>query len=217
MKTILLISFTLICIIAQAQPRVVTFDSEQEESLPKEETNVIKFNLPELITSGDYSLYYEKALFNKLSAEIGLGLTFGDKWGDFASDIFYYTSKEQDKIGLSFGAALRFYPSELFEDFYVAAEYKYRKYRWDREVVELTPDYFQIKRKIDESRRHSIARLNFGYIFFLTDQLSLDSHLGLGVNLVQEVYYNKETSMIIKNKSNLKPRVNLGLKIGYLF
>ncbi|WP_146194248.1 hypothetical protein [Brumimicrobium oceani] len=217
MKSILFIIFTLVVTLAQAQPRVVTFDSEQEESLPKEESNVIKFNLLELMSSGDYSLYYEKALLNVLSAEIGLGITSGDNWGDFGSDTYFYNSKEENKIGFSFAAALRFYPSELFEDFYVSAEYKFRKYRWDREVMEFTSNYSAVISSIDESRRHSIARLNFGYILFLTNQLSLDSHFGLGINMVQEIYYNNQSFILDEKKSGVKPRVNLGLKIGYLF
>ena len=216
MKLLISISFILLFSIVQAQPRIISFDSEQEEAKPKEETNVIKLHPLEFL-SNDYSLYYEKALLNILSAEIGLGFTYGDYWGEFSSDKDYYLSKSDNKLGFSFAGSLRFYPFELFEDFYIAAEYKFRKYNWEREVEEYISINSIVTKQVDESRIHSMPRLTLGYVFYLTDQFSLDLHLGIGVNTIKEKFYNNTKSVVEEVYPGAKPRMNGGIKIGYLF
>ncbi len=216
MRTILLLCFTLFIAYTFAQPRVVTFDSKQKESEPITETNSIKLHILEYL-SKDYSLYYEKALLNKLSAEVGLGVTFGDEWGNIVTNTSYSPISPENKMGISLFGGVRFYPYEVFEDFYVALEYKYRKYKWEREVIDYSTSNQGIPLQVDEGRNHSMPRVTFGYVFYLIDNLTLDLHLGIGINTKTEILFNPKTYKVEKHKLNAMPRVNGVVKIGYVF
>lgn len=216
LKSLLLLLFTFALSQAFTQPRVITFDSKQEEAEPKLETNSIKLHPFEFLT-GDYSLYYEKALLNNLSAEIGLGFTFGYNVGLTDSDNSTAPIFVDGVLGHSFTGAIRFYPSEVFEDFYIAAEYKYRKFNWEYEIEDDPYSQQYKSTKVKENRIHSMPRLTFGYIIYFFSALTIDMHLGLGVDVQTESLYSKETMQNESYSLNARPRVNAGIKIGYVF
>ena len=221
MKTLLIITFTLLYSLAIAQPRVVTFESEQnEEKGTGTEVNVLKVSLFEL-ASGDFPFYYERVLTNKISAEVSAGVTFGDYYGSIFSnsEISPLESSVDAKYGFSLSAGLRFYPIEALEDFYISPEFKFRKYNWSREI-----DYFSdspnggvIYETIDESRTYAMPRITLGYSYFYDYNIIVDWHFGVGMNTPTETIFNFDEHVVLKDKQNTRPRIHFGLKIGYLF
>ncbi|RYM35096.1 hypothetical protein ERX46_06890 [Brumimicrobium glaciale] len=216
MKTILTFIFALSFTFIHSQPRTITVDSEQLEKSDYLESNAIKLHLLEF-TSSDFSLYYEKALFSKISAEVGIGLTFADDIGHISSPTTNGPINPDNKLGYSFTAAIRFYPSEILNQFYIAPEYKFRKYNWNREFS----NYFGFTDvdgvRADESRVHSIPRITFGYVVYLFEYVFVDFHFGMGINSRTETLYNPFTSQIEVNKLSPRPKVNGGFKIGFIF
>ena len=220
MKPLLIIIFTLTVSFAFAQPRVVSFDSQQGKPDPRKETNILKLNVLEYFVK-DYSLYYEKELTNKLSAEVGFGVTFGDFYWNFFKNTISSPSTtmslENEKLGYSFSAAIRFYPVQALEKAYIAPEFKFREYNWDVTVMDYSNSVNGTLLKVDESRTYIIPRLTFGYVIFLFNNLSLDFNLGFGINLPKETTYNHDTYRLEKVTLKSRPRIHSGFKIGYVF
>lgn len=221
MKSLLLISFTILCSYSYSQePRVITFESEQEASDTLLEKNVFKVSLFELI-SGDFPIYYERVLSNKFSVEASIGITFGDYIGGLTSDIGVNPLENDldSKYGFSLSAAIRFYPIEVLEDFYIAPEFKFRKYKWDRDIETSNdnPPFKTTTRTFSESRKYAIPRITIGYAFFYDNQLSFDYHLGIGMNTPTESIYRMDEDRVTTEKLNTRPRFHIGFKIGYVF
>jgi len=202
------------CNVAFSQePRVITFDSEQEKnSNNNSEKNIIKISLFEII-SGDFPLYYERVLSDKFSLEGSVGITFGDYIGGlFLDDFSSIDNSSNSNYGFSFSASLRFYPIEILEEFYIAPEFKYRKYNWEREYSDMSG----ISNLYAENRTYAMPRINLGYSFFYDNQLIFDYYVGIGMNNITENRYDYETNNISESKLR-RPRVHIGLKIGYVF
>lgn len=219
MKILLLFSLIAVNLYVFAQPRVITFESEQKSKDSKIEKNVFKVSLFEL-ASGDFPIYYERVLGKKISIEGSAGITFGDYFGGLLSDNYYSPLSENvdSKYGYSLSISFRFYPIEALEEFYIAPEFKYRKYNWDREA-EFFPDYepFYDVRNVSESRVYNMPRISFGYAFFYDTNLSFDYYLGIGMNTPTERLFDTELLKVQEEKRNTRPRVHFGLKIGYVF
>lgn len=220
MKTLLFVTFTALCTLAYAQPRVITFDSDQKSEEDSElEKNVVKVSLFEL-ASGDFPIYYERVLSDRFTAEVSAGITFGDYYGSLfsSSEISPLESSVDAKYGYSFSAAIRFYPIEALDEFYISPEFKYRKYNWDRDVEAFIdgPPY-TIQETVSENRVYVMPRITFGYTYFYDYNLSLDWHVGVGMNTPTESIYDFEVNQVIQEKQNTRPRLHLGLKIGYIF
>ena len=214
MKLTYLFISILMCNVAFSQePRVITFDSEQEKnSNNNSEKNIIKISLFEII-SGDFPLYYERVLSDKFSLEGSVGITFGDYIGGlFLDDFSSIDNSSNSNYGFSFSASLRFYPIEILEEFYIAPEFKYRKYNWEREYSDMSG----ISNLYAENRTYAMPRINLGYSFFYDNQLIFDYYVGIGMNNITENRYDYETNNISESKLR-RPRVHIGLKIGYVF
>lgn len=235
MKTLLLSIFLVICNISFAQPRVITFDSEQEKDEGGLEKNVVKLSLFEL-ASGDLPIYYERVLSDMFSVEASVGVTFGDYIGSMFSDVNSSPFDESidAKYGYSLSAAVRFYPIAVLEEFYVSPEFKFRKYNWDREVYyAATPPTFQNPNPehaihmASESRSYVMPRITLGYAFFYDNNLIFDWQIGIGMNTptktaYQTKYDDQYPNISIKGdieevKQKTRPRIHLGFKIGYVF
>ncbi|WP_146194247.1 hypothetical protein [Brumimicrobium oceani] len=221
MKTIIIIAFTVISAIAYAQPRVITFGAENETDGVENpvEKNVIKISIFEILT-GDFPIYYERALNDYFSAEISAGLTFGDYYGElFGDNAFSPSDQSVDaRYGYSFSAALRFYPIQSLEDFYIAPEFKYRKYNWERQVEAFTEEApYVIEADAEESRVYSMPRITMGYVYYYDYNIIFDFHVGIGMNTPTEELFDNEEFRVIETKRNTKPRIHFGFKIGYIF
>ncbi|WP_107039688.1 hypothetical protein [Brumimicrobium mesophilum] len=222
MKSLLLIAFTFAIGFAIAQPRVVTFESDEgsREDQSGYEMNVFKISLFEL-AAGDFPIYYERVLSNSFSAEASLGLTFGDYTASIFSDYdspFNYNIDA--KYGFSFSLALRFYPIASLEDFYISPEFKFRNFNWSRDIDQYNPypPYENVvTQTVDETRTYLMPRINLGYITFYDNNLSFDWHIGVGMNTPTESVFNYQTLQVQSEKLNTRPRFHFGFKIGYVF
>jgi hypothetical protein len=193
---------------SQTEPKVITFKADDASNPNKiRETlqrNVFKLSILEIL-AGDFPVYYERGLNDMFSMEFGVGATFGDFMNDFGSLAFFDPDSEIGiQYGLSYSLALRFYPIDLFEEFYVAAEFKSRNYRWT---------YFDHQ----ESRRYRMPRLSLGYAYFYDNNLVFDYFLGVGLNNRSELRYSFIEDAVIQKDFNPRPRLHAGFKIGYVF
>ncbi|PWH81385.1 DUF3575 domain-containing protein [Brumimicrobium oceani] len=221
MRALLFICFTLILTIVQAQPRVVTFGEEGTEPTNPAPKNLIKLNPFEFV-AGDFSIYYERILTEKLTAEVGIGMTNADLYGlvNYIDLYSPFNNFVTPKMGFSFTAAIRFYPIEALEGIYVAPEFKYRKYNWERITYDdlyFFDEPYDNEQMVEEDRTYTIPRITFGWMILYDNNLSLDWSIGLGMNTAKENIYNEETMMMEVRKRGTNPRLNLGLKIAYAF
>ncbi|MCC5922740.1 MAG: hypothetical protein JJT77_03045 [Crocinitomicaceae bacterium] len=204
----LILSISLTNTIAQTEPKVITFKSDDSSNpnISKEtlERNVFKLSIIEIL-AGDFPVYYERGLNNMFSLEFGLGATFGDFMNDFSSLAFFDPDSDIGiQYGLSYSLALRFYPIDLFEEFYVATEFKSRNFRWS---------YLDHQ----ESRRYRMPRLSLGYAYFYDNNLVFDYFLGVGLNNMSESRYDFIEDAVVRKDFNPRPRLHAGFKIGYVF
>lgn len=195
---------------AQNEPRVITF--KNEESIHQQEFkstfNILKINIVEFIP-GDFSLYYERGFGEMIGFEMGLGTTIYDYVSSFLNDHDVYNSNIRFSYGLSYSFALRFYPIDLFEEFYIAPEYKFRKYNWERDYSNGTT--------ANEMRKLSLPRINLGYAFFYDNNLLFDYFFGIGFANETRETYESSAGQVVKADMNPRPRFHMGIKIGYAF
>lgn len=158
--------------------------------------------------SGDFALYYERAMGDKFGLEMSLGVTVFDFVGSLFDDFLYDYDEKVFQYGLSYSLSLRFYPIELFEEFYIAPEYKYRKYRWT---------YQSYYGDFQETKKHSLPRLNIGYSYFYDNNLLFDYFFGIGMNRETKERYDDYENDIITENLNPRPRFHIGFKVGYAF
>lgn len=217
---LLLLIFMVISNPLLAQPRVVTFGDEAEKTEKKayDEANIIKLNLWEFFSS-DFSLYYERKLLNRFTFEVGAGVTYNDLFGHIFSPSPHAPEAfaVDKRMGNSFAVGIRFYTSRTFDGFYIAPEYKYRKYNWSDDAKFIDADANVPDLYLDESRVHSIARLSFGYALFYANNIQFDFQAGIGLSSVTEKLYNPNLGKIETLQLSYRPRVNLGFKLGYAF
>lgn len=209
--TILLFTGILLSfqVYGQNEPRVVTFKSDENNIENNHlEQNILKLSLFEYF-SGDFALYYERALGDMFGLEMSLGATLYDIIGNIVLFDEIGTEDKELKYGLSYSFALRFYPVDLFEEFYVSAEYKFRKYNWNQNYYD-----FGIH---EETLKYSIPRLNFGYTSFYDNNLLFDYFLGIGVNTITSERYDYDSDSVTTEQLNPRPKFHIGLKVGYAF
>lgn len=221
MKALLIICFTLLITLIQAQPRVITFGEDDTETTTQMPKNLIKLS-PFEYFAGDFSIYYERVLTEKITAEVGIGMTNADLYGLVKYIDLYspFNSFVTPKMGFSFTAAIRFYPIEVLEGVYVAPEFKYRKHNWERRTYEdlyFFDEPSDSDELVDENRTYTIPRITFGWAVLYDNNLSFDWSIGLGMNSAKENVFNEETMMMETRKRGTNPRLNLGLKIGFAF
>lgn len=204
----LLIAFCSVNLKAQNEPRVVTFKSEEtnKDNLNSEQ-NILKLSILEYF-SGDFALYYERAVGDMFGLEMSLGVTVFDYVGSIFDDFLYDYDEKIFQYGLSYSLSLRFYPIDLFDEFYVAPEYKFRRYKWKRE-------YFS--GDVEESRKLSLPRLNIGYSYFYDNNLLFDYFVGIGLNNETRERFDVNDNQVFTEELNPRPRFHVGFKIGYAF
>lgn len=225
MRTLLIIAFTAFYGLTYAQPKVVAFESDDKsvETKPLKELNVLKIGVFELL-SGDFPIYYERVINDHFSAEVSLGATFGDYYGSIFIDSDYSPLDENvdAEYGISFSAALRFYPIQTLKQFYISPEFKFRQYNWNRDILlnpgnEWDPGYQPVYHTASETRKYVMPRITLGYTFLYEYNLIFDWHVGIGMNTPTQEMYDTNYNQVREDKLNTRPRVHFGLKIGYIF
>lgn len=220
MKSIYILCFMLFAFFSNAQdnPKVIVFKSEDSKVNSSPQSNILRVGVFEIV-NGDFSLYYERKVAEKLSLQFGLGVTIQDYFGGLLNDDidFLLESDVQAKVGHSLSAGFRFYPSGALEDFYFAPEIKYRKYQWDDNTYN-GPD------PETQTRSYAIPRLNIGYVWYYDNSVNFDLFAGFGFakikNNAYETTYDPITFQAqteMTEREALRPRFHIGFSIGFAF
>jgi len=218
---ITLISLYGLNLYSQDEPKVVVFNSPKTERQPSDVTSLLKFGMLEPF-SGTFSVYYERVLTDKISAEVGLGLTIDDYLNIAINglDDLFNEGPRQPKIGQAFSLGVRYYPGIVPEEFYVAPEFRFKRY-----VNTFTyEDATGLPVVENESRSISIGRLSFGYHYLVQDNIFWDFYGGFGIGQEKgqryEQFYNDVTEEFeYQNivETGLTPRLHIGIKLGIGF
>jgi hypothetical protein len=206
---------------SQDGPKVVVFNQQNDEDQWASSTRLVKLSLLE-IASGDISLYYEKVLAEKVSAEVGIGMTMDDYLGStIFDDQFGQVSNDvQQLIGYSFGAGLRYYPFRASDEFYFAPEFKHRFYHtlYNLNNGGPTPLSFE------ETKTSTNARISVGYVYWFDDNIFVDFYGGVGLNMNKfkeyEAVFDQTTfeyTYVERITQRPMPWLTLGLKFGFGF
>ena len=208
---------------AQDGPKVVVFNSPAQERTPSDVQNVLKFSVLEAF-SGDFAFYYERILGEKISAEVGLGITLSDYITSlYNSDINVFDNSYEALFGASFSAGFRYYPLFAPEEFYVAPEFKIKTYNNNRSYDNGFGGLVTGK----EKRTISVGRITFGYHYLVENNIFVDFYGGFGIGKIyqNEFKYISQTDSTgaqvggydYVEGSRLAPRIHLGLKVGIAF
>lgn len=209
---------------AQDGPKVVVFNSPKVERVQSDVQNVLKFSVLEAF-SGDFSFYYERILGEKISAEVGLGITLSDYITSlYNSDINVFDNSYEALFGASFSLGFRYYPLFAPEEFYVSPEFKFKSYNNNRTYDDGLGNINVGK----EKRTVSVGRITFGYHFLVENNIFIDFYGGFGIGKIyqNEYKYISQTDPITGvstgsydyiEGSRLAPRIHLGLKVGIAF
>ena len=228
MKQIYLTALFLIIInsvFCQDGPKVVVFNQSSSEEPLRTPPNLFKVSLFEIL-AGDISLYYERVLSERLSAEVGLGMTIDDYFaGIFSNSIyddFYFDDDRTALMGYSFGLGLRYYPYSASDEFYFAPEFKYRYYHSEVNYP-YTNNMGQVDYFTDENSKDFMNfRISVGYVYFFDDNIFVDYFAGIGVAKFKYTYYSSvydpntdsfDYTQITDGR--ISPRLTLGLKFGF--
>ncbi|NOQ70797.1 MAG: hypothetical protein GQ574_02280 [Crocinitomix sp.] len=215
-----LISFYGLNLYSQDEPKVVVFNSSKSERKSSDVVNLVKFGMLEPF-SGTFSVYFERVLTDKLSAEVGLGLTIDDYLNVAINDLdnLFDSGPREPKIGQAFALGLRYYPGLIPEDFYVAPEFRFKRY-----VNTFTYDDAGLSVVKNEARSLAIGRITFGYQYLVMDNIFWDFYGGFGIaqengNSYEQVYNEITEVFEYQNfeQSGLTPRLHIGIKLGIGF
>lgn len=222
---VVLIFFYGLNLYGQDEPKVVVFNSSKSERKSSDIINILKFGMLEPF-SGSFSLYYERVITDKLSAEVGLGLTINDYLNvaiNDLDDLFGGTNGNEARLGQAFSLGLRYFPGLIPEDFYVAPEFRYKRYVSIESYMEDGDE-----KTFNESKILAIGRITFGYQYLVTDNIFWDFYGGFGIaqvkqkelsveNLYDPVTGLSETVYLPEETTGLVPKLHIGIKLGIGF
>ncbi|PCJ79920.1 MAG: hypothetical protein COA49_10225 [Bacteroidetes bacterium] len=183
--------------------------------------NLIKVN-PLLILNGDIPIYLEHKLNDKLSYEVGIGITVFDYlYNYYNSSLGYspYVEQHTPEMGYSFRASLRFYPSnytKALDEFYIGPEFSHRRYNTILEKC----DNYPVDAK-QEYRAFTDFKISGGYVLFITENIFFDIYGGIGLrfkaNSISACTYSESeiiSTTPVLDKAIL-PAISLGVKVGF--
>tara|TARA_B110000046_G_C13021939_1_gene411723 strand:+ start:2592 stop:3275 length:684 start_codon:yes stop_codon:yes gene_type:complete len=227
MKKILIVALVSLYglnLYSQDGPKVVVFNSSKSERVSSNVTNILKFGMLEPF-SGSFSLYYERVFTEKLSAEVGLGLTINDYLNVAINDLdgLFNSGGNQARLGQAFSLGLRYYPGLIPEDFFVAPEFRFKRYLSSESYIE-----DGIEKTFDESKVLAVGRITFGYHYLVQDNIFWDFYGGFGIAQVKQKelsidnIYDPETGLFEtvygpEESIGLVPKLHIGIKLGIGF
>lgn len=246
MRVILSVVFICICSALLSQDSITTkviffdeedmsnYDSKSNEGLKK---NTIKFN-PLLILNGEIPVYYERALTESFTAEVGIGMTFKNYMKNFwqqaidesYEDFRYEEKEEKTNSHHTFKLGARYYTGGVALDgFYFALEYANRKYSTDLTLTNSKSTLGGFNRQdVTESFTVSDHFSEFKIIagsqtFNYWDNFFADSYFGIGIRqnnatvLTSDDDSNGNIVYQLKKESSSAPSFYLGFKVGFEF
>lgn len=209
---------------SQDGPKVVVFNSPQEERTQMNLHNLVKFGMLEPF-AGSFTFYYERVLTENFTAEVGLGLTLDNYFNLLISDNLGNLNSGDyvSSVGPVFTLGARYYPELAPEDFYVSPEFRFRGYNSSEKR---TVDGVLTTFKTPSS--YASGRLTFGYQYFVSKNVFWDFYGGFGITAVNfttldsQVITDPSTGMTTTNYSlieegGLRPTLHIGIKLGLGF
>jgi len=205
------------------------FTKKDRGDAPK---TAIKLN-PLLALNGDLPVFVERVLTEKLSVELGAGVTIKNYLGDLFDTIEDESSssfsdvKTEPELGYSVSAGLRFYPSShtwALEGVYFAPEFRHRLYKTN--VLTIGDEQLDSPELLKTNITN--FRAIIGNVYYLEDRVFLDYYAGAGLTNrnTGRVHTEREYNVItwgydytssFYNEKKVRPSLALGLKIGFSF
>ncbi|MFT5819494.1 MAG: hypothetical protein ACI8ZM_000718 [Crocinitomix sp.] len=222
---VVLISLYGLNLYSQDEPKVVVFNSSKSERKSSDVVNILKFGMLEPF-SGSFSVYFERVLTDKISVEAGLGLTINDYLNVALNDIddlIGNSNGNEAKLGQAFSLGVRYYPGFIPEDFYVAPEFRFKRYVSSQSYIEDA-----VEKTFNESKVLSIGRVTFGYHYLVMDNIFWDFYGGFGIAQVNQkelsigTVYDPITDTNVTTyepevTTGLVPKLHIGIKLGIGF
>jgi len=203
----------------------------KEEDVPKPPTltNLVKWNYC-VATRGVFLMNYEFPLTAKISAEVGLGLTYRDLiYEAMKNDLMI--EYQNPNVNFAIEGAFRFYPkgNKGFEGIYLSPTISYRKYSFDPQV-ELYGgnNYSGYNSTFSPGYSFVDAQFKFGYQYESSwiDDVIADFYIGFGFRNVTAKYYElystnssfgSFTDIRAVTKTDSYPQPLFGFKLGIAF
>lgn len=193
--------------------------SQGSSALFSHSKNILKLGINEIFF-GDVSVYYERVLTKKLSAEVGTGIVFRD----FLKDFFQEVPKSQsDKLllGPSINLKCKYYPYIPGESLYFSSDFKFRKYRTQYTTTSVSGNNILT---FNEFEQRSIFRFGLGFIQCVDQHLTIDYFTSIGLtgvlnkNIVPLFDQNtNDYTYLTDQYRDVLLHFTAGLKIGYRF
>lgn len=202
----------------QRQPKVITYKAEETpvKSLTPH-INLLKIDLIS-VAAGDIGPMFERKLGNKISAQVGAGVTLQNFSKGAISNFFSSTENSNIQrvanIGESFTAAFKYYPNGAIEEFYFAPQFRYRTYNSMAKALYQPGNFNEHLTTMD-------FMFSFGYIDYVQDNVFLEYSASVGIRNKNQTALVHDTSIspskydLQSNANQYVPLVALGLKIGF--
>lgn len=204
------------------------FNANQTVNLKKDlvyEKNIIKWNLS-MLGRGAFEMDYERCISDKLTFEVGAGLTYIDFIREVSANSDDFTFENTKfKYGPLLTADLKFYPKTVlgFEGMYVSIPIRYRGYSSDKEITYNILNLYGIDQNVTSTFHNNAQHFEYGFIVGSQTgnywDLTWDYFFGVGLNsmtLNQPVFDdNQVPSQVSEHRT--RPIIFFGFKLGLPF
>ncbi|MFN6944488.1 MAG: hypothetical protein ACK4ND_06040 [Cytophagaceae bacterium] len=224
----------LLCLILPvfSQAQIVEEVSGSFSETSSWKNSALKVN-PLLIMVGDMPIYYERKLGERISVELGAGITtqnflyeIGRAFNEPIGNDYEMTLREHS-FGYSLSGSLRLYYEEALKGLYIGPEFRMRHYASE---IRQCGSQTIIRR---EHRNMQDITFQFGYIAYLGGNLFFDFYIGIGPRFIDEIRghcvreyeqndpfgnYSSYTHKLIMEPNKVsRLTFNSGLKVGFSF
>lgn len=222
---LLAISLVLISSSTFSQEGTVAVMEKTETNENTNSNSIISIKLnPVLFLRGDIPLYFEKNIYNNLTAEAGIGMTLNDYILNLSNDIAWEQESEvgiNRSIGYSYRVALRYYAS----DYNFTSEGMYFELKYRSQVYNAELQNIGLIENIDKSLKHTNndVLLTVGFVQIFEENAFFEPYVGLGVRSrsYDQINFDKTndivTSYNVEAKTDLVPLLTIGVKLGIVF
>lgn len=211
----------------QVKVRVFDGTTPEEEETKKQnihnDKNFISIN-PYLLGRGAFTIGYERALHEKHSLSIDIGLTYRDYVYELVTNDDFYVSDDNAtaRVGRYLQVAYKFYPKGVDDfdgGFYFSPQAILRNYNVSEDIEEFIGTTY-VTTTVDRSYSMKEFALKFGYCTesWLFDDMISDVYFGIGsreVKSMQSEDYANPT--LVTEVIERRPAVYFGVKFGFVF
>jgi hypothetical protein len=195
--------------------QVIQMELEEEGSVKKKHSRMAMKINPLLFFRGDIPVYLESTLTDKISFEVGVGITLTDYIFELSRSNYEELDLDS-RTGYSYRLGFRYYASDYsFEPVGVYFALEHRHQTYNSTLVECG-DIKNISK--DLSRKNNDFRLTIGYMNVFEENVFFEPYAGFGL---RNRSYNEitctDTDYSIENENDMVPYLSLGFKVGIIF